>query len=330
MKAIPSNRVLLTAAWGAAVGGAALTACSLGLGSEDSYFDSADAAVSQTPRLDGASSGADVTTGDEVTADMSVAEAAASPETGADSAPPEGHDSGTDSAPADAGIDVALPPAVLQVYYSFDDGPDAGVGTVLDHSGNGLNATLKGNTLPTIDPLGHVKNGLTLDGTQDQYAELPAGVLAAFESVSVAAWINLKVSAIWNRLFDFNSGDTVWMYFSPTGWNPTTMQAGTHFAISTGSHLDPEMILTTTLPVGAWHHVAIVLSKPYLIYYLDGVAQATLTNMTLGPEDIGSTPANWIGRSSYVADPYLSATIDEFRIYSGALTPEQVTQLATQ
>jgi hypothetical protein len=37
-------------------------------------------------------------------------------------------------------------------------------------------------------------------------------------------------------------------------------------------------------------------------------------------------PTNYafIGRSFYDADPYLNASIDEFRIYSGALTPQQV------
>lgn len=324
MKAIPSNRVLWTAAWGAAVGGAALTACSLGLESESSYIGAPDAAISPIPGLDGAA-GTDADTTDvtmtETSADVGI------PETSPEGASSGGPDAAPDVGPADAGIDVAVPPAVLQLYYSFDD-VDAGAGVVLDHSGNGLNADLKGNTLPTIDPLGHTGHGLTLDGSQNQYAQLPSGLVAGFESISVACWINLKTSAIWNRLFDFNSGDTVWMYFSPTGWNPTTSQPGTHFAISTGNHLDPEMILTTTLPVGAWHHVAIVLYKPYLIYYVDGVEQSRLTDMTLGPQDIGSTPQNWIGRSSYPTDPYLSATLDEFRIYSGALTPPQVAQLA--
>jgi hypothetical protein len=134
---------------------------------------------------------------------------------------------------------------------------------------------------------------------------------------------------VWNRLFDFNNGSSIWMYFSPTGWNPATGEPGTHFAISSGAHLDPEMALTETVPTGEWHHVAVVLDKPYFFYYLDGVEKNRMTNMTLAPSDLNAVQ-NWLGRSSFPADPYLSATIDEFRLYSGGLTPEQVAQLASQ
>ncbi len=321
MKATVSGRTVLAVAWTAAVAGAALSACSLGLGSEDEYFAAPDTAVVQTPRTDAAGVEAVAPAdGGPGFIDTSIAETA-SPEARADGGI-------GDAAPGDAAIDVALPPAVLQLYYSFDD--DAGAGTVFDHSGNGLNGELKGDSVPLIDPLGHAGRSLTLDGSQHEYVQLPAGVVANLESISVTCWMNLKTPAIWNRLFDFNAGSTVWIYFSPTGWNPTTMQGGTHFAISSGSHLDPEMILTDTVPIGAWHHIAVVLSAPYLIYYFDGVEKARLTSMTLGPKDLGSTPQNWIGRSSYTTDPYLSASLDEFRIYSGALTAQQVAQLASQ
>ncbi len=323
MKATRSNRAWLAAAWGAAVGGAAVSACSLGLGSEDSYFGAADSALVQQGPPDGARS--EDAPGVEATADTSMVDAGA-PETAADGTT-EAPDAAGDAGSTDARAEASLPPAVLQVYYSFED--DAGATVALDHSGNGLNADLRGTTAPLIDPLGHPGHALTLDGSQSQYAQLPAGVISSFDSISVACWVNLKTAVIWNRIFDFNAGSTIWMYFSPTGWNPTTMQAGTHFAISTGTHLDPEMILTDTFPTGAWHHLAVVLARPYLIYYIDGVEKARLTNMTLAPKDIGSTPQNWIGRSSYPTDPYLSASIDEFRIYSGALTPQEVQQLAS-
>ncbi len=323
MNSIVSRRAAFALAWATAVACAALSACSLGLGSEDEYFATPDTASMQAPRNDAAPGVEAVAPADGglASADTSV------PET----PPPDAQGdvaTGGDSGPRDSAIDVALPPAVLQLYYSFDD--DAGTATIADHSGNNLSGELKGDTVPLIDPLGHLGRSLMLDGTQHQYVQLPAGVVATLESLSVACWMNLKVPAIWNRLFDFNAGSTVWMYFSPTGWNPSTMQGGTHFAISSGAHLDPEMILTDTVPVGAWHHIAVVLSAPYLIYYFDGVEKVRMTNMTLGPKDLGSTPQNWIGRSSYSTDPYLSASVDEFRIYSGALTAQEVAQLASQ
>jgi hypothetical protein len=311
----------------AALAAGALAACSLELKSEDSYFSVADASL-----------GEDVVTAPEASTPREVG---APPADATMALPPGEAGSNTADAGPDGGVEsdaevpfdaASLDPAVLQVYYSFEE--EAGTTTVPDQSGNHLDAVLfggvdGGTSLPTFDPLGHVGKGLKLDGTQQQYVQLPSRVVQGFGSASVSCWINLATAVIWNRLFDFNDGSSIWMYFSPTGWNDATQAPGTHFAISSGAHLDPEMALTETVPTGEWHHVAIVLDKPYFFYYLDGVEKYRMTNMTLGPSDLNAVQ-NWIGRSAFPADPYLSATIDEFRLYSGGLTPAQVAQLASE
>src|SRR5262249_4935277 len=147
--------------------------------------------------------------------------------------------------------------ATLQVYYTFDD--VIGSSIAVDSSGNNRNATLFGTTMPTFGTAGHRNGALRFDGTQQQYLQLPADLFGNFDSISVTCWINLAQAQIWDRLFDFNAGSAVWMYFSPTGWNSNTMMAGTHFAISSGVRLDPEMMLTETVSLRTWHHVAIVL-----------------------------------------------------------------------
>jgi hypothetical protein len=330
MRPSSAKALQLKGALAAAVAAAtALAACSLGLQSEDSYFSRLDASLGDEVMVDPREGGTPMEAPDE-------------PETAPrpDAAPPvesgaivDAAEGGPDAA-VDSGFDAAsLEPAILQVYYPFED--DAGSTVVADKSGNHLDAVLMGgvdggSSPPVFDPLGHVGHGLKLDGTQQQYATLPSRVVAGFDSMSVSCWISLQTAAVWNRLFDFNNGSTVWIYFSPTGWNPTTMLPGTHFAISSGAHLDPEMALTETIPADAtWHHVVVVLDRPYFFYYLDGVEKYRMTNMTLTPNDINATQ-NWLGRSAYSVDPYLTATIDEFRLYSGALTPAQVAQLASQ
>ena len=308
----------------------ALVACSLGLQNEDSYFSRLDASLGDdvvvVPREGGAPMEAHDAPETAPTPDAATVD-----HRGATVHPPDGGG----HAAVDSGFDAAsLEPAVLQVYYPFED--DAGSTVVADKSGNHLDAVLMGgvdggSSPPVFDPLGHVGHGLKLDGTLQQYASLPSRVVAGFDSMSVSScWISLQTAAVWNRLFDFNNGSTVWVYFSPTGWNTTTMLPGTHFAVSSGAHLDPEMQLTETVPADAtWHHVVVVLDKPYFFYYLDGVEKYRMTDMTLTPNDINATQ-NWLGRSAYPNDPYLTATIDEFRLYSGGLTPAQVAQLASQ
>ncbi|MEZ5565447.1 MAG: thrombospondin type 3 repeat-containing protein [Gammaproteobacteria bacterium] len=39
---------------------------------------------------------------------------------------------------------------------------------------------------------------------------------------------------------------------------------------------------------------------------------------------LGNTPVNYLGRSTFVADPYFSGSIAEFRIYDHALSPDGI------
>ena len=71
-----------------------------------------------------------------------------------------------------------------------------------------------------------------------------------------------------------------------------------------------------------WSHVAVTLSGTTGTLYVNGVAVATNTAMTLHPSSLGSTTNNWIGRSQY-ADPYLNAAVDDFQIYNRALSADR-------
>ena len=50
--------------------------------------------------------------------------------------------------------------------------------------------------------------------------------------------------------------------------------------------------------------------------------------MTLKPASLGNTTLNYIGKSQY-GDPYLNGQVDEFRIYSTALSASEVANLVT-
>ena len=225
----------------------------------------------------------------------------------------------------DPGV-VVLPPAELLIHYTFDDISSF---VAVDSSGNGNDGTLTGTSLPVGD-VGHLGGAIKLDGTQSQYVALPPDLLAGREAVSVAVWVKLGVAQPWDRLFDFSSSDLNWFYFSPTGWNFNTQAPGTHCAVRNAGVLAPEIVLNETLSVGLWHHVAVVFAPPYLRYYLDGALKSEISNLNLAPRDVGQTHQNWIGRSVYPSDPYLSALVDDFRFYSGALDAEEIDELATQ
>lgn len=221
---------------------------------------------------------------------------------------------------------VELPEAVLYLHYTFDDVSEL---IAEDVSGNEHHGTLAGNSLPVGD-LGILDGALKLDGSLKQYVSLPADVLDGKSAISVASWIKLGQALAWDRLFDFNSGESNWFFFSPTGWNSTNMTFGTRCATRTPSALAPEIMLTETVSINTWHHIAVVFAKPYLRYYLDGKLKSELSNMGFDSAALGKTNQNWIGRSVYAADPYLTGWVDDFRIYSGALTDQEIATLAAQ
>jgi hypothetical protein len=61
---------------------------------------------------------------------------------------------------------------------------------------------------------------------------------------------------------------------------------------------------------------------------VDGVQVGQNTAMTIKPSDMGATTQNWIGRSQYSSDPYLNGYVDDFRIYTRALTASEIAALA--
>ena len=51
--------------------------------------------------------------------------------------------------------------------------------------------------------------------------------------------------------------------------------------------------------------------------------------MTLNPSSLGITTQNYIGKSQYSADPNLKGLVDEFKIFSRALSATEIAALAS-
>ena len=60
--------------------------------------------------------------------------------------------------------------------------------------------------------------------------------------------------------------------------------------------------------------------------YLDGTVVASGPTTVL-PKDLGKTTQNWLGRSQFTADAYLTGSLDDFRIYNRALSEAEVRYL---
>jgi hypothetical protein len=118
---------------------------------------------------------------------------------------------------------------------------------------------------------------------------------------------------------DFGDNTTTYMFL--------TTNAGTYprFAITTaGIGSEQRINATTTLTTNTWHHVAVTINGSVGTMYFDGNVVGTNNSMSFNPSSLGSTTNNWLGRSAFVADPYLNGTEDEVRIWSVARTQSQI------
>ncbi|MBV9381218.1 MAG: hypothetical protein JOY82_11380 [Streptosporangiaceae bacterium] len=162
-------------------------------------------------------------------------------------------------------------------------------------------------------------------GSQVQYVLLPQGIVSGLTDFTVAAWVNPSSLATWSRVFDFGDGENIYMFM-------TVAAGGTgnpRFALTVNSNGNEQQLnAPSPLPLNAWSHLAVTLSGTTGTLYVNGVAVATNTAMTLNPTSLGPTTQNYIGKSQW-PDPYLNGTVDEFQIYSRALTAAEVGSLLT-
>src|SRR5699024_2998307 len=83
------------------------------------------------------------------------------------------------------------------------------------------------------------------------------------------------------------------------------------------------------LPLDEWSLVTITVADDQATMYIDGAPVASNDSLTTVPADLGITDQNWIGKSQYGADPAFDGAVDDFAIYSRALSSEEVAAMAT-
>jgi hypothetical protein len=125
-------------------------------------------------------------------------------------------------------------------------------------------------------------------------------------------------------VFDFGTGSGANLFLTPRSGSGTA-----RFAITTGgAGAEQRIEAPAALPSGTWTHVAVTLGNSVGVLYVNGAEVARNSALTVRPGDLGSTTQNWIGRSQYAGDPYLSGAIDGFRLYSRVLSAAEIAQFA--
>ncbi len=181
--------------------------------------------------------------------------------------------------------------------------------------------TNSGATGPRVP--GEIGKAVRLSGN-GEYVNLPNGIASGLHDFAISAWVNPSANTAWSRVFDFGTGTGDYMFL--------TLSAGggpVRFAITTsGNGAEQQINGPGTLPLNTWSHVAVTLSGHTGTLYVNGQPVGTNPNMTLTPADLGATTSDWIGRSQFSGDPFLSATVDDFQIYDSALSGAEIAALA--
>lgn len=217
----------------------------------------------------------------------------------------------------------------LVAYYPCNETAGS---TLSDLSGNGRNATLvtgTGGSGGYTFAKGKVSNALDLVKASQGYASIATSGLSGAAEMTIATWVYLNTSSNWQRVWDFGTSSTsAYMFVATTN----SVSNVVRFTISlNGNTSGAEQIVDgkAALSTGTWTHVAAVLGSTGAVLYVDGVQVGANTAVTLRPKDLGNTPNNYIGRSQYSTDPYLDGDIDEFRVYSRALSAAEIQALYT-
>ena len=175
-----------------------------------------------------------------------------------------------------------------------------------------------------------IAGGAVVFNGSSAYVDLPNNLVSTLTSVTYEIWFTDYGSSTWARIYDFGNsvdgeggqgGGTSYMYMTALNGS-----GGIRGAYNLGS--GETLIDVPARPtVGVEHHLVWTQDGNAQVarIYIDGVLAGENDAFTATPAQIGATENDWLGRSQY-NDPYLYGSIDEFRIYSAALSSAQVAQ----
>ncbi|HEY8920349.1 MAG TPA: LamG-like jellyroll fold domain-containing protein, partial [Chitinophaga sp.] len=135
----------------------------------------------------------------------------------------------------------------------------------------------------------------------------------------------------WMRVFDFGNNNTQYMFLSVQAGTTTVNNVSSsivRYAIKNGG-TELNVSAPYVFPLNTWVHLAVTQSGDTARLYINGALVSGNTALNIKPSQL--TPAgaatgttlNYLGKSQF-SDPVFNGAIDEFKIYSRALSDGEI------
>ena len=266
--------------------------------------------------------------------------------------------------PPEAGVDDHPEPSHPDPSRAATDAGSVAPGPEQEDAGTALRGLLthryqfNGRGTAVLDSIGTAHGtsiGVSLDGSgklylagDDQYVDLPTGLISKLKSVSIECWVNWAGSPAsysrdgttgsWQSLFTFGISDqgegqqgtgTRYIYLTPQPARDygTSVRAGYSLTgFNSESYVSGKRPLPVSSDTQRGTQVVYVLDSVQnrLAIYIDGSLEIAMPSAQKIDLSALSDVNNWLGRSLFVGSASFQGDLLDVRIYGAALSAAQV------
>ncbi|WP_127500378.1 LamG-like jellyroll fold domain-containing protein [Actinoplanes solisilvae] len=212
----------------------------------------------------------------------------------------------------------------VPVRYEFEEGQGTTAANTGAAGGPGA-AVLTGTTGWSAN--GVIGKAVNLPGGSNTNAvDLPDNLLQNAANFTTGFWVRPDTKSNWTGLFHIGDGlGSAGSYFQIQ--MQTQASGSTGLAATFKAKTGPEERVYATpaqdVVANQWNHVAFTRQGAVGTLYLNGVAIASRTNLTVDMSAIGPTANNWLGRNGYGDAPF-DGLMDDVRIFTSTLSAGDV------
>jgi hypothetical protein len=154
------------------------------------------------------------------------------------------------------------------------------------------------------------------------------GITDGLNDFTVSVWVNpTALAGNWMRLWDFGTNGDNYIMATPRAGNALDRPVFSSkvLASATDGGTGEQQLVSdvgTALTLGTWQNVTVTQAGDTATMYINGVVvgtNATITNRA----SLYSSTQNYLGRSQF-ADPRFNGAYDDFKLYSRALSADEV------